>query len=180
MKDIKTLKKLIPADVLNKRIKELADEINKTYSTDEPLNLICVLRGAVMFFCELSKHLKMPVNMEFISLSSYGNSTNSSGKINRANIILPDFNNQNVLIVEDIIDTGLTLDFLIKYINQNCAAKSTKLAVLFDKKCARKYDVKPNFCAFEVDNKFIVGFGLDYMGYYRNLDYIGYFEDFSE
>ena len=77
--------------------------------------------------------------------------------------------------MEDIVDTGLTLDFLIKFIKMNCCAQDVKLAVLFDKKCARKYDVTPDFSAFEIDDKFIVGFGLDYAGLYRNLDYVGYF-----
>ena len=84
--------------------------------------------------------------------------------------------NQKALIVEDIIDTGLTLDFLLKFIKTNCKVKDVKLAVLFDKKCARKFDIEPDFSAFEIDDKFIVGFGLDYNGFYRNLDYIGYFE----
>ena len=88
---------------------------------------------------------------------------------------MPPFENENVLIVEDIIDTGLTLDFLKKFLKHNCRAKSVNLAVLFDKKCARKYDITPEFSAFEIDDKFIVGFGLDYCGLYRNLDYVGYF-----
>ena len=175
-KDIKDLKTLITSDKLRERIKEIADEINNFYGDKEPLRMICVLRGAVMFFVELSKHLKMPIKMEFVSLSSYGNDTKSCGKIKAFNLALPSFENENVLVVEDIVDTGLTLDFLIKFIKSKCCAKSVKLAVLFDKKCAREYDVTPDFSAYEVDNKFIVGFGLDYCGYYRNLDYVGYFE----
>ena len=174
-KNIKDLKVLIDSQELNKRIKEVAQEINSFYGEKEPLTLICVLRGAVMFFTELSKHLKMPVKMEFVSLSSYGDNQKSSGKVKTLNLNLPNMHDENVLIVEDIVDTGLTLDFLIKFIKLNCCAKNVKLAVLFDKKCARKYDVVPDFSAFEVDDKFIVGFGLDYTGLYRNLDYIGYF-----
>ena len=175
-KNIKDLKVLINSQELNKRIQEVAQEINSVYGEKEPLTLICVLRGAVMFFSELSKYLKMPVKMEFVSLSSYGDSQKSSGKIKTLNLNLPNMHDENVLIVEDIVDTGLTLDFLIKFIKLNCCAKDVKLAVLFDKKCARKYDVTPNFSAFEVDDKFIVGFGLDYAGLYRNLNYIGYFQ----
>lgn len=174
-KDIKDLEVLIDNQKLISRIKELADEINNAYGVEKPLTLICVLRGAVMFFAELSKYLKMPVKMEFVSLSSYGDSQKSSGKIKTLNLNLPNMHDENVLIVEDIVDTGLTLDFLIKFIQMNCCAKDVKLAVLFDKKCARKYDVTPDFSAFEIDDKFIVGFGLDYCGIYRNLDYIGYF-----
>lgn len=174
-KDIKDLKMLIDTDTLMNRIKELADEINNSYGIEKPLTLICVLRGAAMFFCELAKYLKMPVKMEFVSLSSYGDAQKSSGKIKSLNLHLPNMQDENVLIVEDIVDTGLTLDFLIKFIEMNCHANDVKLAVLFDKKCARKYNVIPNFAAFEVDNKFIVGFGLDYCGFYRNLNYVGYF-----
>ena len=175
-KDIKDLKVLIDSEALNKRIKELAQEINQAYGIEKPLTLICVLRGAVMFYTELTKHLKMPIKMEFVSLSSYGNAEKSSGKIKSFNLHLPNLKGENVLVVEDIIDTGLTLDFLIKFIQMNCCADDVKLAVLFDKKCARKYNIAPDFAAFEVDDKFIVGFGLDYCEFYRNLDFIGYFE----
>ncbi len=176
MKDIKDLKVLIDTDTLHKRIKILADEINAFYGVENPLTLICILRGAVMFYTELAKHLKMPVKMEFVTLSSYGNSDKSSGKVKAVNLALPDLENQNALIVEDIIDTGLTLDFLLKFIKTNCKVYDVKLAVLFDKKCARKFDIEPDFYAFEMDDKFIVGFGLDYNGFYRNLNYVGYFE----
>ena len=175
-KNIKDLKILIDSASLNKRIKELADEINSTYDIKEPLTIICVLRGAVMFFVELAKHLKMPIKMEFVSLSSYGDNFKSSGKVKSFNLSLPPLKDENVLIVEDIIDTGLTLDFLMKFVKINCKAKDVKLAVLFDKKCARKYDIEADFTAYEIDDKFIVGFGLDYCGFYRNLNYIGYFE----
>jgi len=175
-KDIKDLKVLIDSNSLNKRIKELASEINNSYDNNKELTLICVLKGAVMFYSELAKYLKMPIKMEFVSLSSYGNNFKSSGEVKTLNLNLPSFKNENVLIVEDIVDTGLTLDFLIKFIKVKCQASDVKLAVLFDKKCARKFDVDPDFAAFEIDDKFIVGFGLDYCGLYRNLDYVGYFE----
>lgn len=176
-KNIKDLKVLFDESSISKRIKEVAQEINSSYDNNETLTLICILKGAVMFYTELSKYLKMPVNMEFVSLSSYGNSLKSTGKVRSLNLNLPSFENQNVLIVEDIIDTGLTLDFLMKFISHNCKAKSVKLAVLLDKKCARKYDIKPDFAAYEVDDKFVVGYGLDYCGLYRNLNYVGYFEN---
>ncbi len=168
---------LIDTEKLYSRIKELANEINEYYGTKEPLNIICVLKGAAMFCTELSKNLKMPLKFEYITLSSYGNSTTSSGKVKSLNLSLPNFENENVLIVEDIIETGLTLNYLIQFINNNCKPKSTKLAVMFNKQIKREFDLNPDFKAFEVDNKFIVGFGLDYQGYYRNLDYIGYFEN---
>ena len=170
-------KVLIDSESLYGRIKELADEINDYFPNTEPLNIICVLKGAAMFCTELSKNLKMPLKFEYITLSSYGNSTSSTGKVKSLNLNLPDYENENILIVEDIIDTGLTLNYLFNYIKENCKPKDVKLAVMFDKKIKREYNLNPDFSAFEVDDKFIVGFGLDYQGFYRNLDYIGYFDN---
>ncbi len=176
----KELKTLISSDELFKKIQKLADDINlyyeKNYSLNEELTIVCVLKGAVMFFAELSKYLKMPVRMEFVSLSSYGAGEKSSGKVSALNLSLPPLENKNVLVVEDIMDTGLTLKFLLDFIETKCKARDVKLAVMCDKKCARKYDISPDFYAIDVDDKFIVGFGLDYNELYRNLPYIGYFE----
>ena len=178
--DKSQLKTLVNNEDLQNRIKELAEEINnyyeRKYSLNEELTIVCVLKGAVMFFTELSKYLKMPVRMEFVSLSSYGCSEKSSGKVSALNLSLPPLENKNVLVVEDIMDTGLTLKFLLDFLNTKCKAKDVKLAVMCDKKCARKYDISPDFYAIDVDDKFIVGFGLDYNELYRNLPYIGYFE----
>ena len=175
----KELKTLISSDELFKKIQKLADDINlyyeKNYSLNEELTIVCVLKGAVMFFAELSKYLKMPVRMEFVSLSSYGAGEKSSGKVSALNLSLPPLENKNVLVVEDIMDTGLTLKFLLDFIETKCKARDVKLAVMCDKKCARKYDISPDFYALDVDDKFIVGFGLDYNEIYRNLPYIGYF-----
>ena len=176
----KTLKTLIGSEDLTKEIKNLADRINayyaEKYSLNEELTIVCVLKGAVMFFTELSKHLKMPLRMEFVSLSSYGAGEKSSDKVSALSLSLPPLENKNVLVVEDIMDTGLTLKFLLDFIKTKCKANDVKLAVMCDKKCARKYDISPDFYAIDVDDKFIVGFGLDYNELYRNLPYIGYFE----
>lgn len=180
MMDKTQLKTLVNKEELEAKIQKLANNINeyyeKQYGLSEELTLICVLKGAVMFFSELSKYLKMPVRMEFVSLSSYGCSEKSSGKVSALNLSLPPLENKNVLVVEDIMDTGLTLKFLLDFLNTKCKAKDVKLAVMCDKKCARKYDISPDFYAIDVDNKFIVGFGLDYNELYRNIPYIGYFE----
>lgn len=176
MKNINELKVLIAQDKLEERIKAVAEDINEHYGVEKPLTLICVLKGALMFFTQLSKHLKMPVEMEFVSLSSYGSSTQSSGKVNALNLSLPNLVGKQVLVVEDIVDTGLTLDFLINFLKTKCEVENVKLCALFDKKCTRKYPVHPNFYAFDIDDKFIVGFGLDYDELYRNLPYVGYFE----
>ena len=173
----KKLKILINENELKKRIKELADEINGHYKKDETITAICVLKGAVMFFCELVKYLKMPVRMEFVSLSSYGCSKHSAGRVSALNVSLPPLENEKVLVVEDIMDTGLTLKFLLDYLKTKCKVRDVKLAVMFDKKCARKFDIEPDFSAFNVDDKFIVGFGLDYNEIMRNIPFVGYYEN---
>jgi hypoxanthine phosphoribosyltransferase len=172
---IEELKVLFSEEQLQTRIKELAQEMNKFYNGEEVI-AICVLKGAVMFAVDLVKHLNMPVKLEFIRLSSYGSSTTSSGKVNAVDIQLPDLNGKNVLIIEDIVDTGLTAKFLIDFMNCNFHTKSIKFCSLLDKKITRKVDVEPDYYGFDVDDKFVVGYGLDYDGYFRNLKYIGYKE----
>lgn len=163
---------LTEAELQNK-IADLAKSLNDFYNNEE-LYLICVLKGSVMFAVDLAKHLKMPLRMEFIRLSSYGSGFTSTGKVNAVDIALPDLNNKNVLIVEDIIDTGHTAKFLIDFINHNFKIKTLKFCSLMDKKCKREVDINADFHCFEVDDKFLVGYGLDYDGYYRNIPYIGY------
>ena len=158
---------------IQSKIKELAQKMNKFYNGEE-VYVVCALKGAVMFAVDLVKHLDMPLKMEFIRLSSYNGGTKSSGKVNAVDISLPDLNGKNVLIVEDIVDTGLTAKFLLDFLNCNFHTKSTKFCSLLDKKITRQTDVEPDYYGFEVDDKFLVGYGLDYDGYYRNLPYIGY------
>lgn len=172
---IEELKVLFSEEQLQTRIKELACEMNKFYNGEEVI-AICVLKGAVMFAVDLVKHLDMPLRLEFIRLSSYGSSTTTSGKVNAVDIQLPDLNGKNVLIIEDIVDTGLTAKFLIDFMNCNFRAKSIKFCSLLDKKITRKVEVEPDYYGFDVDDKFVVGYGLDYDGYFRNLKYIGYKE----
>ena len=167
------LKVLIPEDELQHRIKILGDELNKFYNGEE-LYVISVLKGSVMFTVDLVKHLKMPLNMNFIRLSSYGSGFTSTGKVNAVDISLPDLNDKNVLIVEDIIDTGHTAKFLLDFIGHNFQTKSTTFCSLLNKKSKRVVDVDADFSGFVVDDKFLVGYGLDFEGYYRNIPYIGY------
>ena len=169
------LKVLFTAEEIQKSIRVLGEKLNKDYGSEE-LYLICVLKGSVMFTVDLSKHLKMPLRMEFIRLSSYGSGFASTGKVNAVDISLPDLNGKNVLIVEDIIDTGHTARFLVDFIRHNFRTKSLKFCSLLDKKIKREVEIDPDYYAFEVDDKFLVGYGLDYDGYYRNLPYIGYIE----
>lgn len=174
--DKKDILPYIDEETLEKKIKELADKINKDYN-GEKVCLVCVLKGAVMFATALAKYLEMPIKMEFVRLSSYGSGRKSSGKVNAVDISLPDLNGENVLIVEDMIDTGLTAKFLLDFINTNFKTKSTKFCSMLDKKCCRKVDIEPDYYAIEVENKFLVGFGLDCEEYYRNIPYIGYVDD---
>ena len=170
------LKVLYSEEQIQNKIKELAQKMNEFYKGEE-VTVICVLKGAVMFATDLVKYLNMPMQMEFIRLSSYGSSLTTSGKVNAVDIKLPDLNDKNVLIVEDIVDTGLTAKFLVDFMNMNFHVKSLKFCSLLDKKITRKVDIEPDFYGFEVDDKFVVGYGLDYDGYYRNLPYIGYKEN---
>lgn len=169
------LKILYSSEQIQKKIAELGCKLNEIY-LDEELYLICVLKGSVMFTVDLAKCLKMPVKMEFIRLSSYGSGFTSTGKVSAVDIALPDLNSKNVLIVEDIIDTGHTAKFLVDFINHNFKPKTLKFCSLMDKKCKREVDIDADYYCFEIDNKFLVGYGLDYDGYYRNIPYVGYVE----
>ena len=164
---------LYSQEELQKRIKELAEELNNHFK-GEDIFAICVLKGSVMFLTDWVEHLTMPLKMEFIRLSSYGSNYSSSGKVKAVNLSLPDINGKNVLIVEDIIDTGHTAKFLLDFIGHNFQTKSTTFCSLLNKKSKRVVDVDADFSGFVVDDKFLVGYGLDFEGYYRNIPYIGY------
>ena len=174
-KDIKDLQVLISADEIQKKVKDLAAEIEKVFPADEDIYVICVLKGSSMFCIDLVKHFKHNVQMEFIRISSYGHETKSSNNLQAIDLTLPNLNNKNVLIVEDIIDTGLTARFLTDLFKIKHLPKKLVFTTLLNKKCARQIDIEPDFYGFEVDDKFVVGYGLDYKGYFRNLPYIGYF-----
>lgn len=169
------LKILFTKEKIQEEIAKLGQRLNEIYGEEE-LNLICVLKGSVMFMTDLAKHLKMPVKMEFIRLSSYGSAFTSTGKVNAVDISLPDLNDKNVLIIEDIIDTGHTAKFLVDFINLNFHTRTMRFCSLLDKKIKRQVDIDADYYCFEIDDKFLVGYGLDYDGYYRNIPYIGYVE----
>ena len=157
------------------RIKELAKELNKEYAGQE-LYAICVLKGSVMFMVDFLKHITVPTRMEFIRLSSYGSNYTSTGEIHAVDLSLPDLNGKNVIIIEDIVDTGHTAQFLTTYLKHHFKMKSYKFISLLDKKCRREVEIEPDMYGFEIDDKFLVGYGLDYDGFYRNLTYVGYVE----
>ena len=169
------LKVLFSETQIQEAIANLGKVLNEKYR-DEEIYLICVLKGSVMFMADLAKHLKMPVKMEFIRLSSYGSAFTSTGKVNAVDISLPDLNDKNVLVIEDIIDTGHTAKFLVDFINLNFHTKTMKFCSLLDKKIKREVDIDADYYCFEIDDKFLVGYGLDFDGYYRNIPYIGYIE----
>ncbi|MCQ2740087.1 MAG: hypoxanthine phosphoribosyltransferase [bacterium] len=171
-----SLEVYLSEDEIQAGIKVLAEKLNKIYGEEE-LYVVCVLKGAVMFATDLVKYLKMPVKMEFIRLSSYGSSYSTSGNVNAVDISLPNLNEKNVLIVEDIIDTGLTAKFLIDFIKNNFQTKTLKFCSLLDKMCKRKVDIDADYYCFEVDDKFLVGYGLDLDGYGRNIPNILYKTD---
>ena len=169
------IKPLFSREEIENRIQEIAVEIDKHYQGEE-LYVVCVLKGAAIFCAELVKSINTSVKLEFIRLSSYGSSTQTSGKVNAVDISLPDLNGKHVLVVEDIVDTGLTVKFLLDFINNNFRTKTTKFCSLLDKKCFRKTEIEADYVGFEIGDKFVIGYGLDYDGLFRNLPYIGYIE----
>jgi hypoxanthine phosphoribosyltransferase len=169
------IKPLFSREEIENRIQEIAAEIDKHYRGEE-IYVVCVLKGAAIFGAELVKSITTSVRLEFIRLSSYGSSTQTSGKVNVVDISLPDLNGKHVLIVEDIVDTGLTVKFLLDFINNNFRTKTTKFCSLLDKKCFRKTEIEADYVGFEIGDKFVIGYGLDYDGLFRNLPYIGYIE----
>lgn len=174
-KNINDLKTLFSEYEIQAKLVELSQKIENVFPKGETIHVICVLKGSVMFTVDLVKHFKNPVQMEFIRISSYGHEQKSSSNLQAIDLTLPDLHNENVLIVEDIIDTGLTARFLTDLFKIKHHPKKLLFVSLLNKKCARQIDIEPDFYGFEVDDKFVVGYGLDYKGYFRNLPYIGYF-----
>ena len=162
---------MISQEKLEQRIKELADQINKDYG-DTPLRLIGVLKGSVFFLCELSKYLTMPVTMDFMKVSSYGNGTESSGKLTIDLDVSESLSGEHVLLVEDIVDTGRTLQELKALFLQR-GPKSFAACTLLDKPSRRECPIEAEYAGFVIEDKFVVGFGMDYAQQYRNLPYIG-------
>jgi hypoxanthine phosphoribosyltransferase len=165
---------------IQQRIQEMAEEINTVYQNAEKLIIIAVLKGSFMFVADLIRHIKVPCQIEFVRLASYGDGQVSSGNVKPVDLSLPPLTGEDVLIVEDIIDTGLTLHFFMDYLTSLHHTRSLRLAVLLDKVQARQKDVKVDFTGFPVGNQFLVGYGLDFAGYYRNLPFIGVIRDEAE
>ncbi len=165
---------LIPQEELEARIREMAAQISKDYE-GEKLHLVCILRGSIFFTCELAKYITVPVTVDFMSVSSYGNGTESSGRIKIMKDLDDPIKDKNVLVVEDIIDSGHTLSHLLSFLKVR-EPKSLKLCTLLDKPDRRVVDVKVDYVGKEIPDLFVVGYGLDYAQKYRNLPYIGVVE----
>ena len=165
---------LISENEIHNRILEIADRINKDYEGEE-LTLICVLKGGVMFMCDLARRLNLSVRLDFMSVSSYGSETKSSGVVKIIKDLDDSIAGKDVLVVEDIIDSGNTLSYLLDILEKR-GPKSIKLCTLLDKPSRREKDVTVDYVCFEIEDKFVVGYGLDYDQRYRNLPYIGVME----
>lgn len=169
------IKVLIDEEKLRERIEELAIQISNDYNNEEII-LVCILKGAVYFAVDLSKKItNSEVIFDFMKVSSYGSSTESSGKVELKVDLSSNIEGKNVIIVEDILDTGYTLNYLYDYLKSK-NPKSLKICILLDKKERREKEIVVDYTGFEIENKFIVGYGLDYDEKYRNLPYVGYIE----
>lgn len=162
---------MLSAEEIDKKLEELAAQLYEEFG-DERVELICTLKGAVVVLVDLAKKLKMPVGLHFMSVSSYGDSTESSGKINVKMDLDEDITGKNVLIVEDIIDTGRTLMHL-KEMLLSRNPKKLKLVTLLDKPERRVANITADYVGFTIPDAFVVGYGLDYAQKYRNLNYVG-------
>lgn len=154
------------------KAKELAERINKDYE-NKPLTIVCTLKGAIFFFSDLMKYINIDCQLEFIKASSYiGNTTMTIGNVRISNVMNFEIENRDILIIEDIIDTGLTCDKLFNYFKEhNCA--SVNICTMLDKPSRRKVDIVPKYCGFEIEDKFVIGYGLDYDERYRNISCVG-------
>ena len=164
---------LLSEEDLKKTVKRLAEEIDRDYINEENVVLIGVLKGSVTFMTDLMRAMKIPAKIDFMKVSSYGDSTISSGNVN----IMLDLNRKNLpsanlIVVEDIVDSGRTLKYLVSYL-LNKGAKSVKTVTLLDKPARREVEFTPEYVGQQIDNHFVIGYGLDYGEKYRTLPYVG-------
>lgn len=169
-----TIKVLVSEKDVDARIEELGRKISEDYAGKQ-VHLICILKGGVFFMCELAKRITVPVSMDFMSVSSYGDGTSSSGIVKIVKDLDDALEGKNVIIVEDIIDSGRTLFYLMDVL-QKRNPNSMRLCTLLDKPERRVKDVKVDYVGFDIPDEFVVGYGLDYAQKYRNLPYIGVVE----
>ena len=173
MSDMPVLERiLISQEQLKERIAQLGREISTDYKGKEPL-FVGILRGSIMFYADLLREISIDCKMDFMCLSSYSG-TSSTGEVRTMLDLRESIKGRHVVIVEDIVDTGLTLEYLLEHLRSRGAA-SIEICCLLNKPCNRKADIHPKYVGFEVGNEFVIGYGLDYNELYRNLPYIGVF-----
>lgn len=161
---------VISEEDIQTRVQELGQAISRDYG-DEAIALICVLKGGLMFLCDLAKNISSPVTYDFMSVSSYGDATQSSGVVRITKDLEESIEGKHVIIVEDIIDTGLTLSYLLNNLHSRNPA-SIRICTLLNKKANRKVEIPVDYIGFDVPNAFLVGYGLDFRQLYRNIPYI--------
>ena len=166
-------KTLLSEETIQTRVKEMGAEIARDFKDKNPI-MVCILKGAVMFYADLLRATPIPLSMDFMAVSSYGNKTKSSGEVEIKKDLSSTIEGRHIIIVEDIIDSGFTLSYLKRVLSARGAA-SISLCTLLDKPSRRApgIDLKSNYSGFEVGDEFVVGYGLDYAEKYRNLPYIG-------
>lgn len=161
---------LVTEDEIQKKVKELGEQITRDYE-GKNLMLVGILKGAVMFLSDLAKNIKIPVLIDFMAVSSYGNSSKSTGIVRIIKDLECNIDDKDILIVEDIIDTGLTLSYLTDNLKKR-KAKSVKIVTLLDKPERRKVDVPVDYVGFCIPDEFVIGYGIDYAERYRNLPFV--------
>ncbi len=166
---------LLDADEINKRVKELGEEISKDYEGKD-IVVISLLRGSFVFAADLVRAITVPVNIDFMTTSSYGHSDKSSGVVEIISDIRANVKDKYVLIVDDIMDSGNTMKEVVEYVNKK-GPKSIKTCVLLDKPSRREVDIRPDYVGFTIPDVFIVGYGLNYGDFYRNIPYIFTFDE---
>lgn len=162
---------LLTEEEVDKRIQEIGDQISRDYA-GKKVHLVCVLKGGSFFMCELAKRITIPVSIDFMSVSSYGGDTESSGVVRIVKDLDEPLADKHVIVIEDIVDSGRTLSYLLDMLGSRGPA-DVKLCTLLDKPDRRVVDVKVDYTGFEIPDEFVVGYGLDYDQKYRNLPYIG-------
>ena len=162
---------LISEERLRARIREMGAEITREFH-DQPPIMVCILKGAFVFFADLIRCVDLPVRIDFMAASSYGSGTESTGEVHVVKDLPMDITGQNIMLVEDIIDSGRTLAYL-KRLLESRNAKKVYITTLLDKPSRRVVDLKPDYCGFTIPDSFVIGYGLDYAEKYRNLPEIG-------
>jgi hypoxanthine phosphoribosyltransferase len=162
---------LFTEERIRERIAELARTINEYYA-ERTVDIVCILKGALFFVADLTRRITVPARIHFIQVNSYGNETNTSGTVTVQLSSIMNLQGCEVLLVEDILDTGITMQYLFTHLQQQ-QPESLKLCVLLDKAERHRVAIRPDFCGFRIADHFVIGYGLDYREFGRNLPYIG-------